>query len=127
MEALASSNRSNLNGRLQPGSLAFGLPIEVAVPSNYVNYSSFFDQSFYNPFTDSRFKKVPVRVIFSQQHDQNETSGVGQSTLHNSSVFDNNLHLSLEISNQDCIDPVSGPRASVAIIKSQLGGCPRIA
>ncbi|USE35587.1 hypothetical protein [Endozoicomonas sp. SCSIO W0465] len=71
-EALISSNRSNLNNRPQSDGLAFGLPIEAVVPSNYVNTLSFIDESFYNPCFGPCLKNASVSVIYSQEPDQNE-------------------------------------------------------
>ncbi|WP_422460741.1 hypothetical protein [Endozoicomonas sp. ALB115] len=50
----------------QQSSLVFGLRVGQTEPSNYFNNLIPCSACLHNPFSDSRFKKVPVRVIYSQ-------------------------------------------------------------
>ncbi|WBA81994.1 hypothetical protein [Endozoicomonas sp. GU-1] len=60
----------------QKSGLVFGLQVDQFRPCNYVNPLIIFGGNFHNPFNDSRFKKVPVRVIYPQVFEQSEPLGL---------------------------------------------------
>ncbi|MBO9482295.1 hypothetical protein [Salinisphaera sp. G21_0] len=65
------SNRgSAFTARVQKHGSVFGLKVGRTAPSNYVNSFIPCRESFHNPLSDSRFKKIPVRVIYSQEYEQ---------------------------------------------------------
>ena len=113
-----------LNDCPQQIGVAFGLQVQQTAPSTQLNSSILNGENVHNPFNHSRFKQVPVRVIYHQDSTLNGTagnsySGVGQSTPQSSLVVDSNLHHSGEISNQGRIDTVSHPMPQVAFDKPQ--------
>ena len=71
-EAVTSSHSSGLNNCPQHRGVAFGLEVQQAAPNNHLNTLNPFDESFHNPFTDYRFPKVPVRVIYQKEPEQSE-------------------------------------------------------
>ncbi len=61
-----SGSSSNDSGQKQ--AIAFGQQVTQTVPNDHLNSSIFCDEgTFHNPLCDSRFKKVPVTVIYSQE------------------------------------------------------------
>ena len=113
-----------LNDCPQQSGLAFGLQVQQTAPNNQLNRSILNGENVHNPFNHSRFKQVPVRVIYHQDSTLNGTAGnsylgVGQSTPQSSFVVDSNLHHSGEISNQGRMDTVSHPMSQVAFDKPQ--------
>ena len=63
-----SNSGSALNDGAQKQAIAFGQQVKQAVPSDHFNNSKPCDEgTFHNPLYDSRFKKVPVTVIYSQE------------------------------------------------------------
>ncbi|WP_257296185.1 hypothetical protein [Endozoicomonas sp. YOMI1] len=57
----------------QQRGLVFGLRVDQTAPCKYVNPLIPYGESFHNPLSDSRFKKMSVRVIYSQESEQSET------------------------------------------------------
>ena len=63
-----SDSGSSSNDGAQKQAIAFGQQVKQAVPSDHLNNSIPCDEdTFHNPLYDSRFKKVPVTVIYSQE------------------------------------------------------------
>ena len=63
-----SDSGSSSNDSAQKQALAFGQQVKQTVPSDHLNNSIHCDEGiFHNPLYDSRFKKVPVTVIYSQE------------------------------------------------------------
>ena len=113
-----------LNDCPQQSGVAFGLHVQETAPNIQLNRSILNGENVHSPFNHSRFKQVPVRVIYHQDSTLNGTagnsySGVGQSTSQSSFVVDSNLHHFGEISNQGHIDTVSHPMPQVAFDKPQ--------
>ena len=52
--------------------VAFGLQVQQTAPSNQLNSSILNGENVHNPFNLSRFKQVPVRVIYHQEAGQTE-------------------------------------------------------
>ncbi len=77
-ESILSRRGAVLNDCPQQGSSAFGLKVQKITPSNHLNTLIPYGERFHNPFSDSRFKKVPVRVIFSQTPEQSEPLDLSQ-------------------------------------------------
>ena len=62
-----SGSGSSSNDCAQKQALAFGQRVKQTVPNGHFNNSISYDEvTFHNPLCDSRFKKVPVTVIYSQ-------------------------------------------------------------
>ena len=62
-----SDSGSSSNDCAQKQALAFGQRVKQTVPNDHLNNSISYDEvTFHNPLCDSRFKKVPVTVIYSQ-------------------------------------------------------------
>ena len=67
-EAVMSGSGSSSNDSAKKQAIAFGQQVKQAVPSDHLNNSIPCDEgTFHNPLYDSRFKKVPVTVICSQE------------------------------------------------------------
>ena len=63
-----SDSGSSSNDCAQKQALAFGQRVKQTVPNDHLNNSiSYGDVTFHNPLCDSRFKKVPVTVIYAQE------------------------------------------------------------
>ena len=63
-----SGSGSSSSGCAPKQAIAFGQHVKRAVPNGHLNSSISCDEGiFHNPFCDSRFKKAPVTVIYSQQ------------------------------------------------------------
>ncbi len=93
--------------------LVFGLRVDQTTPSNYVNPLILYNESFHNPFSDSRFKTAGSNF-----------SGSGKSTPQSSSVVDIH-HNSVENSNplpnnHNLVGPFSAPAVPVSITNPQL-------
>ena len=66
--AVLSGSGSSSNDSTQKQAVAFGQRVKQAVPNDHLNNSIPCDEvTFHNPLCDSRFKKVPVTVIYSQE------------------------------------------------------------
>ena len=61
-----------LNDCPQQSGVAFGLQIQQTAPNNQLNRSILNGENVHNPFNHSRFKQVPVRVIYHQEPGQTE-------------------------------------------------------
>ena len=67
-EAVMSGSGSSSDNCAQKQATAFGQQVKQTVPNDHLNNSIPCDEgAFHNPFCDSRFKKVPVTVIYSQE------------------------------------------------------------
>ncbi|MGI2029136.1 hypothetical protein [Endozoicomonas acroporae] len=75
-ESVISNDGLAVENCPQKSGLVFGLPVDQIIPCNYVNPLIIFDGNFHNPLNDSRFKKIPVRVIYSQEFEQSEPLGL---------------------------------------------------
>ena len=63
-----SDSGASSNDCAQKQALAFGQRVKQTVPNDHFNSSISYDEvTFHNPLCDSRFKKVPVTVIYSQE------------------------------------------------------------
>ena len=72
-KAVMSDSGSSSNDGAQKQAVAFGQQVKRAVPSDHLNNSIPCDEvTFHNPLCDSRFKKVPVTVIYSQESHLDE-------------------------------------------------------
>ena len=60
--------------------VAFGLEVQQTAPGNYLNTSGPYGESFHNPFSDYRFPKVLVRVIYHRERMQSEPLGLSNKT-----------------------------------------------
>ena len=62
-----SDSGSSSDDCAQKQALAFGQRVKQTVPNDHLNNSISYDEvTFHKPLCDSRFKKVPVTVIYSQ-------------------------------------------------------------
>ena len=61
-----------LNDCPQQSGLAFGLQVQQTSPNNQLNRSILNGENVHSPFNHSRFKQVPVRVIYHQEPGQTE-------------------------------------------------------
>ena len=61
-----------LNDCPQQSGVAFGLHVQQTAPNNQLNRSILNGENVHNPFNHSRFKQVPVRVIYHQEPGQIE-------------------------------------------------------
>ena len=67
-KAVMSDRGPSLNDCAQKQAIAFGQQVKQAAPNDHLNNSiPCGDVTFHNPLCDSRFKKVPVTVIYSQE------------------------------------------------------------
>ena len=75
-----SNSGSVLNDCPQSSGVVFGLEVQQTAPNNYLNTSSPYGESFHNPFSDYRFPKVLVRVLYQQEPTQSEPLGLSDKT-----------------------------------------------
>ncbi|MBO9482296.1 hypothetical protein [Salinisphaera sp. G21_0] len=75
-ESVISNSGLAAENCAQKSGLVFGLQVDQIIPCNYVNPLSIYGGSFHNPLNDPRFKKIPVRVIYSQEFEQREPLGL---------------------------------------------------
>ena len=75
-----SNSVSILNHCPQCTGVVFGLDVQQTAPSNYFNTSNPYSEGFHNPFSDCRFPKVLVRVLYHQKPGQGELSGLSTKT-----------------------------------------------
>ena len=75
-----SNSGSVLNDCPQRPGVVFGLEVQQAAPNNYLNTSNPYGESFHNPFSDDRFPKVLVRVLYHQEPRQSEPLGLSDKT-----------------------------------------------
>ena len=74
-EVAVSSSGSVLHDCPQRSGVVFGMGVQQIVPGNYLNTSNPYDAIFHNPFSDCRFPKVLVRVLYHQAPKQSEPLG----------------------------------------------------
>ena len=79
-ESAMSSRGSALNDCPQRNGVVFGLEVQQTAPNNYLNTSNPYGESFHNPFSDYRFPKVLVRVLYHQDPTQSERLGLSNKT-----------------------------------------------
>ena len=79
-EPAISDSGSVLGDCLQRTGVVFGLGVQQAAPSNYLNTSNPYGESFHNPFSDYRFPKVLVRVLYHQDPEQSKPLGLSNKT-----------------------------------------------
>ncbi len=73
-ESVVTASGLAFHDRSQQSGLVFGLRVNQTAPNNYVNPLIPYSVNFHNPFNDSRFKTMPVRVIYSQEFEQYQPS-----------------------------------------------------
>ena len=61
-----------LNDCPQQSGVAFGLQVQQTSPNNQLTHSILNGENVHSPFNHSRFKQVPVRVIYHQEPEQTE-------------------------------------------------------
>ena len=74
-DAAVSNSGSVLHDCPQRRGVVFGMGVQQTVSSNYLNISNPGGESFHNPFSDYRFPKVLVKVLYHQKPKQSEPSG----------------------------------------------------
>ena len=79
-ELAVSNSGSVLHDCPQRNGAVFGLKVQQAAPNNYLNTSNPYGESFHNPFSDYRFPKVLVRVLYHQEPRQSEPLGSSNKT-----------------------------------------------
>ena len=79
-ELAVSNSGSVLHDCAQRNGAVFGLEVQQAAPNNYLNTSNQYGESFHNPFSDYRFPKALVRVLYHQGPGQGELSGLSTKT-----------------------------------------------
>ena len=79
-ELAVSNSGSVLHDCPQRDGAVFGLKVQQAAPNNYLNTSNPYGESFHNPFSDYRFPKVLVRVLYHQEPRQSEPLGSSNKT-----------------------------------------------
>ena len=75
-----SSSGSVLNDFSRRNGVAFGLEVQQTAPSSYLNTLNPYDESFHNPFSDYRFPKALVRVLYHREPTQIEPLGLSNKT-----------------------------------------------
>ena len=74
-KAVMSDSGSSSNDGAQKQAIAFGQQVKQTVPSDHLNNSIPCDEgTSYNPVCDSRFRNVPITVIYSQEPHLGEPS-----------------------------------------------------
>ncbi len=71
-ETVVTGSGLPFHDRPQQSGLVFGLRVNQTAPNNYVKPLIPYSENFHNPFNDSRFKTVPVRVVYSQEFEQSQ-------------------------------------------------------
>ena len=75
-EPATSNSGSALNDCPRRSSVAFGMEVQQTTANKYLNTSSPYDKSFHNPFSDYRFPKVLVRVLYHRAPEHREPFGL---------------------------------------------------
>ena len=75
-----SNSGSVLNDCSRRSGVVFGMEVQQTAPSSYLNASNPYGESFHNPFSDYRFPKVLVRVLYHQESTQSEPLGLSNKT-----------------------------------------------
>ena len=76
-----SNSGSVLNDCPQHAGVLFGMKVQQTAPNNYLNTSNPYGESFHNPFSDYRFPKVLVRVLYHQEPVRSEPLGLSNKTM----------------------------------------------
>ena len=79
-EPATSNSGSVLNDCPRCSSVAFGMKVQQTTANKYLNTSSPYDKSFHNPFSDYRFPKVLVRVLYHRAPEHREPFGLSNKT-----------------------------------------------
>ena len=79
-ESAVSGSGSVLNDCPQRNGLVFGMGVQQTAANNYLNTANPYGESFHNPFSDDRFPKVLVRVLYHQEPEQREPLGLSNKT-----------------------------------------------
>ena len=90
----ASNSGSVLHDCPQRPGVVFGLEVQQAAPNNYLNTSNPYGESFHNPFSDYRFPKVLVRVLYRQAPEQSEPLSLSDKTKAQQQSDENILYTS---------------------------------
>ena len=69
-----------MNDCPQCNGVVFGLEVQQTAPNNYLTTSNPYGESFHNPFSDYRFPKVLVRVLYHQDPTQSKRLGLSNKT-----------------------------------------------
>ena len=69
-----------MNDCLQRNGVVFGMGVQQTAPHNYLNTSNPYGESFHNPFSDCRFPKVLVRVLYHQEPERIVPLGLSNKT-----------------------------------------------
>ena len=77
---IVSGSGSVLNDCSQCNGFAFGMEVQQTAASSYLKASNFDGESFHNPFSDYRFPKVLVRVLYHREPMQSESLGLSNKT-----------------------------------------------
>ncbi|WP_422461283.1 hypothetical protein [Endozoicomonas sp. ALB115] len=86
----------------QQSGLVFGLRVDQTAPNNYINPLIPYGENFHNPFNDSRFKKMPVRIIYSQEPEKikpldiSHKPGKYQEAEQNNRILSNQSEIRIE-------------------------------
>ena len=72
-EPAVSNSGSVLNDCSRCNGSVFGLEVKQTTPNNYLNTVNPYGVRFHNPFSDYRFPKVLVRVIYRREPEQSES------------------------------------------------------
>ncbi|MGO0309203.1 hypothetical protein ACTL6P_21900 [Endozoicomonas acroporae] len=78
----------------QQSGLVFGLRVDQTTPNNYINPLITYSENFHNPFNDSRFKKIPVKVIYSQEPEKIKLPDISHKSTNYQEAEQNNRILS---------------------------------
>ena len=73
-----SDSGSVLDDCSQCSGFAFGMKVQQMAANNYLNTSKPDGESFHNPFSDCRFPKVLVRVLYHQKPSPSEPPGLSK-------------------------------------------------
>ncbi|USE34211.1 hypothetical protein [Endozoicomonas sp. SCSIO W0465] len=85
---------SVLNDCPQRNGVVFGLEVQQAAPNNHLNTLNPCGESFHNPFSDYRFPKVLVRVIYHQKPEQSGPLDLSDKTKAQQQSDENILYTS---------------------------------
>ncbi len=75
-DPVISNSSSVLTDCSQHSGVAFGMEVQQTAANSYLNTSNPYGESFHNPFSDYRFPKVLVRVLYHQEPKPSEPPGL---------------------------------------------------
>ena len=75
-DPVISNSGSVLTDCSQHSGVAFGMEVQQTAANSYLNTSNPYGESFHNPFSDYRFPKVLVRVLYHQEPKPSEPPGL---------------------------------------------------